>query len=175
MKLLAAPGAMRARALRTKPVLFGLAVLTAGLVLMAPDESPETAAVAPPVTRGQQAASGPPLASGSLFKLPERVADEHEVANAFAGHSWYVPPPPAPVVHREPPRPVAPPLPFAFMGQYEESGGRPVYYLVRGDKVYDVHVGDMIDSTYRIESGDADKLTFTYLPLAERQTLALGR
>jgi hypothetical protein len=175
MKLLTAPGTVRTRTLRTKPVLFGLAVLTVGLVLMGPDESPETAAVATSVTRGQRAASGPPLASGSLFELPERVADEHEVANAFAGHSWYVPPPPAPVVHREPPRPVAPPLPFSFMGQYVESGGRPVYYLVRGDKVYDVHVGDMIETTYRVESGGADKLTFTYLPLDERQTLALGR
>lgn len=175
MKLLAAPGMMRARALRTKPVLIGLAVLTAGLVLMAPDESPETAAVALPVTRGQRADPGPPMASRSLFALPERVADDHDVANAFAGHSWYVPPPPAPIVHREPPKPVAPPLPFAFMGQYVEGGGKPVYYLVRGDKVYDVHVGDMIENTYRVESGDADKLTFTYLPLDERQTLALGR
>jgi len=175
MKLLAAPGTVQSRMLRTKPVLFGLLILTAGLALMGPDGSPETATVAPPVTRGSRAEAKTPMASRALFELPERVAGDHDVSNAFAGHSWYVPPPPAPVVHREPPKPVAPPLPFAFMGQYFESGEKPVYYLVRGDKVYDVHVGDTLDNTYRVESGDADKLTFTYLPLGERQMLALGR
>jgi hypothetical protein len=175
MKLLPAPWALRRRAPQTKPVLLGLAALTAGLVLWGPDGSPDITAAEPSASRVQREEPAAAAMSRSLFEVPERSVDRHDVANAFAGHSWYVPPPPAPVVRREPPRPVAPPLPFEFMGQYVEDGGKPVYYLVRGDKVYDVHVGDTIENTYRVESGDADKLTFNYLPLDERQALALGR
>jgi hypothetical protein len=99
-----------------------------------------------------------------------------EDASLFAGHSWYVPPPPPPPAKpAPPPPPTAPPLPFAFMGSYAPIGGRPVYYLVNGDRIFDVHVGDTVDSLYTVDAVQSDQLLLTYLPLKQQQSLSLRR
>lgn len=170
MKLLAAP-----RTSRKKHILVGLAVVTAGLALFGPEDpagnpvalQPEAYALAPD-------ASAPALSPRAL-DLPDRDAGNHEILQVFGGHTWYVPPPPAPVVYAPPAKPVAPPLPFTYLGRFVESGGKPVYYLVKGDRAYDVRIGETLDGTYTLDGDDNGSLLFTYLPLKERQSLGVGK
>ncbi len=106
-----------------------------------------------------------------------RVADASKADALFGAKSWYVPPPPAyvpPPPPPPPPPPTAPPLPFVFLGSYTPSGDVTVYFLTRGDRVYDVKVGDTVDGIYQIESAKGGQLTFNYKPLNQRQTLATG-
>jgi hypothetical protein len=94
--------------------------------------------------------------------------------NAFASTSWYVPPPPPPPAKpTPPPEPVAPPMPFTFLGLYEESP-RTVIMLVKGDQVFTVSIGDVIESTYRIDRVERGSVEMTYLPLNIKQSLNTG-
>jgi hypothetical protein len=107
-----------------------------------------------------------------------RVADASQANAIFTTHSWYVaPPPPAyvpPPPPPPPPPPTAPPLPFVFLGSYTPSGDATVFFLTRGDRVYDVKVGDTVDGIYVVEAAKGGQLTFLYKPLNQRQTLATG-
>jgi hypothetical protein len=107
------------------------------------------------------------------------VVDQTSAGALFASHSWYVaPPPPPPVVvdttPAPPPKPVAPPLPFTYMGSYAPNGAKPVFFLTQGDRVYDVHVGDTLDNTYSVDAFNNGALTFTYKPLNQQQQLMTG-
>jgi len=94
--------------------------------------------------------------------------------NAFAPKSFYVPPPrPKVAPPPPPPPPSAPPLPFRFMGAMKESPARTLVFLSRDDQLYSARAGDVLDRTYRIESIDANSVTFTYLPLNETQKLSI--
>ena len=123
---------------------------------------------APAPRRAPQRASGA-TSSG-------RVVAPTQAAALFAQHSWYVPPPPVPPPPPPeappPPEPTAPPLPYAFLGTYAPAGDPPVFFIGRGDRVIDAHVGDQLDGVYRFESAGAGQLVFVYLPLNVRQTLA---
>jgi hypothetical protein len=105
------------------------------------------------------------------------VAPTHAKA-LFAQHSWYVPPPPRPApppaAPPPPPPPTAPPFPYAFLGSFSPDGRPPVFFLARGDRVIDAHVGDRLDGVYQLESAGGGQLVFVYLPLNVRHTLAAG-
>lgn len=102
------------------------------------------------------------------------VAPRHATA-LFAQHSWFVlPPPPPPAPPPPPPQPTAPPFPYTFVGSYAPGGDPPVFFLSRGDRVVDAHVGDLLDGVYRFESAAGGQLVFVYLPLDTRQSLAAG-
>jgi len=109
--------------------------------------------------------------------LPKRTPHAGIQADLFSSHSWYVPPAPPPVRARTEPVervPTAPPLPFSYIGQYEQDGIDTLFYLVKGDRVYDVKIGDVIDNTYKIDGVANGQLMFTYLPLNASQGLRLG-
>ena len=97
--------------------------------------------------------------------------------NAFKAMSWYVPPPPPPPPPPPkplpPPAPTAPPMPFSFMGRYED-GAKRVILLVKGDLVYTVSEGEVIDNTYRVDRLTGGQLELTYLPLNIKQTISTG-
>lgn len=98
--------------------------------------------------------------------------------NPFDAKTWYVPPPPPPVVAaqpQEPPKPTAPPLPFAYVGQMEEENGRTVVYLAQGNRALTVGAGANIDGHYRVDSIEDAAIQFTYLPLDIKQTLYIAR
>jgi hypothetical protein len=123
-------------------------------------------------------ATAPRSLPGLLQALAQRVADPAAAPALFASHSWYVPPPPpppAPVVTApvEPPKPVAPPLPYKLIGSYTPDGEKTVFFLSAGDKVFDVHVGETLDNTYSIDSYSNGQLVLTYKPLNEKQQLQL--
>lgn len=105
---------------------------------------------------------------------PAAAKGKHKSGNAFGSTSWYVPPPPPPPPKPQPPPPpTAPPMPFSFLGQYEEAKGR-VILLVKGDQVYTVKVGDVIENTYRLDRADHGTVDMTYLPLNIKQSINTG-
>jgi len=103
-----------------------------------------------------------------------------QAGGLFSAHSWRVAPPPAPAPAWTPPPPVAAPppavapaLPFEFIGKMDDERRLRVF-LLRGEKIYTVTVGEVIDGTYRIERIADSEMVLTYLPLNVRQTLSVG-
>lgn len=143
----------------------------------------EEALVVPPATRHGQVAA--PVATaqtaGAGPAVPQAAAGAGKGRGLFSPHSWRVAPPPAPARAwtPPPPRPTAPPpavapaLPFAFIGKMDDAERLRVF-LTRGDKIYTVTVGDVIDGTYRVERIAGSEMVLTYLPLNLKQTLSVG-
>lgn len=123
----------------------------------------------------RDARAGAP-ADHSAEELPqlalERLAQpapRDAVLDAFEVRSWAPPPAkPAP-----PPPPQAPALPFKYMGKLME-GGEIVVFLAKQDSNYVVRAGDKLDSNYQVDEIQPGVMTFTYLPLGQKQTLAIG-
>lgn len=165
-------------------MVAGLAVLLAGssATRSAPDTSSTLPATASPQvadipSKGKNTGEGTltPAAAALLSRLAQRTTDPTAAGELFASHSWYVaPPPPPPPPPAAPIAPTAPPLPYGFVGSYAPQGTDAVYFLVRGDRVYDVKPGDTLDGTYSFDRVENGKLVFTYKPLNIRQTLATG-
>lgn len=134
------------------------------------------------VTRADRKhAEGPRKADAVDLDLTQlrRVASAAEPGNAFASKSWYVPPPPPPpslapaAKPLPPPPPTAPPLPFTYLGKYQDSAV-PVIFLVRGDRILTVRAGDVIEGTYRVDGIVGAALGLTYLPLNIKQKIDIG-
>ena len=143
-----------------------------------------TSANAAPVAANASAAasSGGGSAGAALDTelVSQRVPAGNRPANAFAPKSWLVvapppPPPPLPVVLPPPaPPPQAPPLPFKYVGVLHVSPDHTLWYLLSGERLIIAATGEVIDNTHRIDGADAGQLRFTYMPLAQRQSLAIG-
>lgn len=93
---------------------------------------------------------------------------ETEIIDPFRNKSWYIAPPPLP-----PPRPVAPPLPFQYLGKLSEDGQIRVFLNHQG-KYLIARTGDVIDGIYRVEDIAGSRMTLLYQPLKERQVLSIG-
>ncbi len=162
-------------------ILIGAALLVAGFALFGPSGSgtvePARGRANASADREGPGAAAQPQVGHAIARLANRVADAASDAALFAAHSWYTPPPPPPPapppVVVAPPVPTAPPLPFAYMGSYLRDGDKPVYFLTRNDRIYDVKAGDTLDNTYTFEGLSGNTLVFTYKPLNTRQTLAV--
>jgi hypothetical protein len=148
----------------------GIGRNTAGEPAVSPRHSSPQAAKAP----------APPPTPIELESLRPREAssDTDKVGgNAFAAMTWHVPPPPSPprpvAKASPPPPPSAPPMPFTYMGRYEDGAAR-IILLVRDDRICTVSEGDVIDNTYRVERLAGGQLELTYLPLAIRQIISAG-
>lgn len=117
-----------------------------------------------------------PVTATSLAP-PERTrAAPDSKGNAFAVLDWTPPPPPAVVIAKPPPppppTPVAPPLPFTFVGMLEKGAGQPQAFLAQGELLLVVAAGDtLLNNTYRVDSLSAQQILITYLPLNTQQTL----
>lgn len=141
------------------------------------DSDPAPAVVgaraASPVASTPSASPSPSVGGAPLENLRQPQKPQ---ANAFAPRSFHVPPPapkrvvaPAP----PPPAPTAPPLPFTFVGMLKEAEGT-VAFVARGEQLYSLRVGEVVDGSYRVEAIDAAGVTFLYLPLNETQRLKAG-
>lgn len=159
-----------------------MVVLTAasGKVRQVPDEPALPQPANPRLTSQTDPQPGIELARMQLQEAEAETRTSPDYAlpdHAFRAMSWYVPPPPPPP--RSPPKllppspPTAPPMPFSFMGRYEEEGKR-IILLVRGDRVYTVSEGEVIDSTYLVGGLAGGQLELTYLPLNIKQTISAG-
>lgn len=174
MKALPAPAPKPAGRRRLHWLVGGAVVIGAILWFAAPEEPEVVEAVASDAAP-VNATAAPAAAADSAAVAFARRAARKVGLDLFAQHSWYVPPPPPPPrVAGPPPKPVAPPLPYAFLGSYARTGDKPVYFLVRGDRVFDAHVGDVLEGTYRVEAVANGQLKLVYLPLQEEQALFVG-
>lgn len=100
-----------------------------------------------------------------LAILPRTPASPH--TDAFVTRDWNPPPPKIP-----PADPVAPPLPFTYVGKKFE-GGQWQVFLAREDETLIVKDKERIDDTYRVETIKPPTMTITYLPLQETQSLTI--
>jgi hypothetical protein len=99
--------------------------------------------------------------------------------NLFASSSWT--PPPLPTKPMLPiPAPVttpvaatAPVFPFQYVGKKFEDNIWEVY-LSRGDQSFLVREGGTLEGAYRIDTITPQRLTVTYLPLGQSQSLSIG-
>jgi hypothetical protein len=167
--------------------LIATALAIAAYVVFGPTDAPiaEVARHSQPLPGGRepQARVAPRQSTmHSLLLLAHRVSNSVEAGALFATHSWYEPPPPPPspppsmatTESLAPPLPTAPPLPFSYMGTFKPDGAPPVFFLTRGDRVYDVHVGDTLDNIYSIDGFNGSQLLLTYKPLNIQQQMAVG-
>lgn len=170
---------------RTK-ALIGVAAAIAAYVLFSPEnaqtiEAAKVTATAKSGTEPRASRAIEQNVTHTLFQLAHRVTVGSSSDSLFAAHSWFVPPPlprapdPAPSARDLTPRlPTAPPLPFAYIGSLRPDGSAPVFFLMQGDRVYDVRVGDTLDDTYSVDGFDDDKIVMTYKPLNIQQRLFVG-
>jgi len=175
---------------RFKVLLVAAAAVGLFVLLSGPDSSAvqtvEAAKPAPSAAVRTSAAktgrnvssAGSADSAGAYQRLVNRVSDAKAAPALFSTQSWFVapppPPPPPPPVEVAPPPPTAPPLPFAVMGSYRVPGEEPVYFLTRGERVFDVRVGDTIDHIYSVDGAEGGQLLLTFMPLNVRQTLTIG-
>lgn len=93
----------------------------------------------------------------------------------FAAKTWKPPapppPPPAP-----PPKPVAPPFPYVFAGSMRDAvnANDVTLFLSQGNRNFIVRKGGTLGTAYRLDDITESEATFTYLPLQEKQRLAIG-
>lgn len=166
---------MNAARLR-QTILFAALAASLGAALWVRGQDEERESVAAPVKRdaGQavaepEAAEEPRLALARLHHREPSGTD----ADPFRVKTWYVAPPPPPPA--PPPQPSAPPLPFKYMGSFEEpSSGKLIVYLVKGDESFPVSPGDKFDDDrYQFDGVERGRIAITYLPLAIKQNLNL--
>jgi hypothetical protein len=69
--------------------------------------------------------------------------------------------------------PVAPSIPFTYLGK-KAADGKWEVYLGRGDDTLIVHDQMVIDGSYRVEAINPPTLTLVYLPLKLVQTIDIG-
>jgi hypothetical protein len=153
---------------------------TAGMDRQSADEMVMPSRQSMPGVSGKPAQSLPRIELERLQRQDEPAGTAAAASHTFKAISWYVPPPPPPPPKPlppppppPPPPPTAPPMPFSFLGRYEE-GGKLIILLVRSDRIYTVSEGEVIDNTYRVERLTGGQLELTYLPLNIKQTISAG-
>ncbi|MCW5623150.1 MAG: hypothetical protein KIT73_00320 [Burkholderiales bacterium] len=138
----------------------------------------------PPSRSGRDAARGAatPAPGASPLDLTrlERRSGSAKPIDAFGTRSWEAPAPkltPREAAAREaaaaPAPPVAPPLPFTYVGQIGDEDAVTVF-LESQERHLAVKSGDVVDGMWRVDTIDARQVVFTYLPLSQRQTLSFA-
>jgi hypothetical protein len=110
----------------------------------------------------------------TLIGSDESKSQSSKWRNLFASSSWTPPTPPS----KPPPpvtaqAPIAPAFPFKFVGKKFEDNTWEVF-LSRGDQSFLVREGGTLEGTYRIDSITPQRLSVTYLPLGQSQSLSIG-
>lgn len=148
-------------------ILATALVFALGSAIMAPsEEMAPAAAKRNAAPRAATGAAAPSLRdkNGPLPALVpyERTQDKGLVADLFE-------PRPAPVAAAAAkPAPVAPPVPFAYMGSLQD-GAKLKVYIARGETLIETAVGENFAPDYRLDAAASDGLTITYLPMNAQQ------
>jgi hypothetical protein len=156
---------------RKNILLFGALLVTLWLTWRT-HEQEQTIALAAP-TRELPAKAAPNMA----LQPEQLVLSAREIApsqvNLFDAPVVPVQAPRKQVVYKAPP-PVAPPLPFKYLGRMQAGAGNGVMLDVQGE-VTPIQQGDMLLGQYKVQSiteaGTSLQIQFLYLPLNQIQTL----
>lgn len=89
----------------------------------------------------------------------------------FEVRDWR-PKPQAVVVDIAAEEPKMPPLPYRYLGRWEENGTLTLF-LSHGNEPIPIHLGQVLDGVWRVELVRPDRIEFTYLPLNTRAMMAL--
>jgi hypothetical protein len=133
-----------------------------------------------PVTPRATVASASAASAAAVASHVDRAgAIPGETGEPFVSTSWLPPPPPPPkplvVVAAPPAAPVAPPLPFTFVGLVESGTPKPQAFLARGDELLVVSMGDVLDhGTYRIDALGPSQIVFIHVPTNTKQIINLS-
>jgi hypothetical protein len=130
-----------------------------------------SAAAAPRVARPQAQAMLAVLPDIALDKLDQKIARDR-VIDAFETRSWE-PAEPKPAPPATLPPPPAPPLPYTYVGKIMDDG-KVTVFLAKSDRNYVVKQGETLDGAYRVDEIKGGVMVFTYLPLDQKQILAIG-
>lgn len=164
---------------------IGLPLLAAGAWLaLFGDKSPagDAAASAPvaavPAAQPRTAAAVPAgdvtlalVPRDQLFAKPDAQSPERATArDLFSARNWNPPPPPPPVFVAAP---VAPPVPYAFLGKKLEANVWEVY-LSRGEQTFVARTGQVLEGEWCVDRIAPPSLELTYLPLGQALTLSIG-
>ena len=104
-----------------------------------------------------------------IEQLKAREHSDVDIVNIFEPITRKPAPPPPP----PPPTPVAPAFPYSILGSMTEDSV-PTLFLATGNRVIVARPQQVIDGVYQVDNVDASGLTVTYLPLHQKQTIALG-
>jgi len=148
-------------------VLAGAAAAGVGAFVFAPAQLSSVSEPGAPA-----AAQKTERSSGFLAALPARDAIGKPEGELFGPRSW------APVlaaaaaraVVEAPPKPTAPQFPYKIAGVVNADDGTRVV-LAKGDRVFEVSVGQTLDEGFRLESVSEHALKFVYVPLSETQEM----
>ncbi|MBE3023887.1 hypothetical protein [Janthinobacterium sp. GW458P] len=176
-----------------KAVLGGAAVATLLAALFAPEDEGSIVGPATATTRQVERVAPALLAATTatavlqtnraLAIAPRRGPDDEEAATLFAKQSWQPDTPKKIMLDQQAAqatRAVAavdanapPPLPFQFLGRFVDEG-KAAYFLQAGERNVVARPGDTLEERYRFDGVVQGALQFTYLPLNQKQTLAVG-
>lgn len=126
----------------------------------------------------QNPSSTSPGNSGVLPEIGlQRMRAAHQGKDAphpdlLGTRAWYVPPAPQAAVGIPVEKPVAPPVPFHYMGKLEDSPQGTLIFLAIRNKVQTVMIGQIVEGAWRLDSEDASALHLTYLPLGTAHVLS---
>jgi len=75
------------------------------------------------------------------------------------------------IEYEQPAEPIAPSLPFAYLGRIQEGDDEDVIFVTRNDVVYSIQSGDVLDGTWQLRQVHDSSLEWTYLPLNMTQII----
>lgn len=120
----------------------------------------------------------------SLHIAARNEGEEEELGNLFAKQRWSpqltgkqlaqagAAAAAQPVVSKAP-SDAAPALPFQFMGRYSDDG-QTAYFLQMDGQNLLARPGERVTDQYLLEAADDKRMVFIYLPLNQKQILAVG-
>ena len=150
--------------------IIALAAIGTGVAAFLPADSDRAAEIAAPADRAHAATVA--SRTSSTIELPKRRALRPQRGDIFAPHSP-APPAPPPQVHvQQEVVPQPPPNPYRFAGTVEYGGSRKVL-LARGDRIFEVKEGEVLEPGFRVQAVTPQAVTLLYEPLDAPVTVAL--
>jgi hypothetical protein len=164
-----------------KIVIGAAAIATLLAAWLAPDQDGGVVGPAAATTR-ESAPSVPvpdaPASAPEELQIHPRVADD-DMGNVFAKQSW-APEAPKKMMQEQAPQPQQaaassgpPALPFQFVGRFTDEGKTAWFLQIDGQNIV-ARPGEKVNDDYMLDSVNGGTMTFIYLPLHQKQTLAVG-
>lgn len=160
------------------PWLFLVVVLIAGNEIYSrffvQEDQDEALIIKPTMKKSSQSHSSQEVLDLD-WSSKRQAIDIPKVVNIFPGRNWNPPPPPPPKATKMvAEKPIAPSLPFTFVGSLKEEGKSTVF-LSDGMKVIVARQNDVLLSSYQVMDIQSGQIIFNYLPLNQQQSLSTGK
>lgn len=164
---------------KSRLLMFAALIVTILLVWQAPEPEQELAISAPERSTKTSVASTSKnektLDWRGMLTQERGWAEEDDLPDPYMVRLPAPPkPPPPPPTEEEEAAPEAPPLPYKYMGESNRADGSREIFLLRDNKLYIVHPGDILDKDYEVEAIEGNVMKLNYLPLDIKQELAIG-